>query len=58
VLEPCTGYPLNFDAMKAAGRHRTLSPGETLQTEIRFLVQEGLRCVGSIDTSGKMSESQ
>jgi len=25
VLEPCTGYPLNFEAMKAAGRHRRAS---------------------------------
>jgi hypothetical protein len=57
VLEPCTGYPLNFEAMKAAGRHRSLAPGETLQTDVRFLVQEGLRCVGSVDSSGKMSES-
>jgi galactose mutarotase-like enzyme len=57
VLEPCTGYPLNFEAMKAAGRHRTLAPGESLQTDVRFLVQEGLRSVGSIDSSGKMSEA-
>jgi hypothetical protein len=57
VLEPCTGYPLNFDAMKAAGRHRTLGPGESLQTDVRFLVQEGLGSVGSIDGSGKMSEA-
>jgi len=56
VLEPCTGYPLNFEAMKAAGRHRTLTPGQTLETDVRFLVQEGLRAVGSIDSSGKMSE--
>lgn len=57
VLEPCTGYPLNFDAMKAAGRHRTLAPGESLQTQVRFLVQEGLRSVGSIDASGNMREA-
>ncbi len=56
VLEPCTGYPLNFDAMRAAGRHRSLRPGETLETDVRFLTQEGLRCVGSIDESGRMSE--
>ena len=56
VLEPCTGYPINFEAMKAAGRHRTLNPGETLQTEVRFLVQEGLKSVSSIDTAGRMSE--
>lgn len=57
VLEPCTGYPLNFDAMKAAGRHRSLAPGETLETDVQFLVQEGLRSVGSVDSSGKMSEA-
>jgi len=57
VLEPCTGYPLNFEAMKAAGRHRTLAPGETLQTDVRFLVQEGLRSVGCVDSSGRMSEA-
>jgi galactose mutarotase-like enzyme len=56
VLEPCTGYPLNFDAMKAAGRHRTLAPGQCLQTQVRFLVQEGLRSVGSINASGTMRE--
>jgi hypothetical protein len=57
VLEPCTGYPLNFEAMKAAGRHRTLAPGESLHTRVRFLVQEGLRSVGSIDASGEMREA-
>jgi hypothetical protein len=58
VLEPCTGYPLNFEAMKASGRHRTLRPGESLHTDVRFLIQEGLSSVGSIDPSGKMSEEK
>jgi len=57
VLEPCTGYPLNFEAMKAAGRHRSLAPGEILQTDVRFLVQEGLRSVGSVDASGNMTKA-
>lgn len=57
ALEPCTGYPLNFEAMKAAGRHRSLAPGESLETDVRFMVQEGLRSVGAIDASGKMSEA-
>jgi hypothetical protein len=57
VLEPCTGYPLNFEAMKAAGRQRSLARGESLQTDVRFFVQEGLRSVGSIDASGQMSEA-
>ena len=58
VLEPCTGYPVNFDAMKAAGRHRTLAPGETLETDVQFLVQEGLQSVGAIDNAGNMSEGK
>lgn len=58
VLEPCNGYPLNFEAMRAAGRHRTLSPGESLKTNVRFLVQEGLRCVTSVDEAGVMSEGK
>jgi galactose mutarotase-like enzyme len=57
VLEPCTGYPLNFEAMKRAGRHRSLVPGETLQTDVRFLIQEGLGSVGLVDASGKMREA-
>lgn len=57
VLEPCTGYPLNFEAMKAAGRHRILTPGESLETDVHFLLQEGMRSVGAIDASGKMSEA-
>lgn len=58
VLEPCTGYPLNFAAMKAAGRHRILTPGEALETDVHFLVQEGLRSVRSIDASGTMTEEK
>ena len=54
VLEPCTGYPLTFEAMKAAGRQRTLAPGEVLETDVRFLVQTGLRSVAGIDASGNM----
>ena len=57
VLEPCTGYPISFEAMKAAGHHRTLEPGRTLETEVQFLVQQGLHSVGSVDPTGKMSES-
>ena len=57
VLEPCTGYPLNFEAMRAAGRHRTLVPGQALETNVRFLMQEGLRCVASVDDDGLMIES-
>ena len=58
VLEPCTGYPLNFAAMQAAGRQRTLAAGESLSTEVLFTLQEGLRSVGRIDEQGRMREAQ
>lgn len=54
VLEPCTGYPLNFEAMRAAGRHKTLAPGEILSTEVLFTVQEGLQSVTGIEPNGKI----
>ena len=58
VLEPCTGYPLNFEAMKAAGRHRVLATGESLATEVVFTVQEGLNAVGGIAEDGSLLEEQ
>jgi hypothetical protein len=54
VLEPCTGYPLQFAAMQAAGRARELHPEERLATEVLFTVQEGLDTVGGIDESGRI----
>jgi galactose mutarotase-like enzyme len=40
VLEPCTGYPFNFAAAHAAGRTRILQPGELLETEVLFSVEQ------------------
>ena len=54
VLEPSTGYPLNFDAMLSAGRHRTLAPGQTLATDVLFTVQRGVASVSHIDDDGKI----
>jgi hypothetical protein len=58
VLEPCTGYPLNFAAMEAAGRQRTLTPGESFSTQVLFTLQEGLRSVGNIDEQSRMTEAK
>ncbi len=52
VLEPCTGYPLNFEAMQAAGRHKTLAPGQVLDTEVLFTVQENIQSVQRIEEDG------
>lgn len=54
VLEPCTGYPLNFEAMRAAGRHRLIAPGESLGTTVQFVVQEGLQAVAQINPQGAL----
>jgi galactose mutarotase-like enzyme len=52
VLEPCTGYPLSFDAMRAAGRHRSLEAGGELRTDVKFVVQEGISAVTRIEADG------
>jgi Domain of unknown function (DUF5107) len=52
VLEPCTGYPLNFEAMRAAGRHKLIGLGETLGTDVLFSVREDVSSVASIDPDG------
>lgn len=56
VLEPCTGYPLNFDLMQKAGRHMTLAPAQTLTTGVLFSVHEGVRSVAHMDAAGTMTE--
>ncbi|MGA8151872.1 MAG: hypothetical protein WB952_13045 [Terriglobales bacterium] len=52
VLEPCTGYPLNFEAMRAAGRQRTLAPGEKLSTDVLLTLQEETTEVSRIEPDG------
>ncbi len=54
VLEPCSGYPVDFTAMRAAGRHRTLSAGAQITTEVRFTVEEGIDSVGRIEPDGRI----
>ena len=56
VLEPCTGYPLNFDQMVAMHQQRELAPGESLQTSVMFSVQEGLDSVSAMDWNGGMTK--
>jgi galactose mutarotase-like enzyme len=56
VLEPSTGYPVNFVAMRESARHLTLAPGETLNTEALFAVRQGISSVVHIDDEGTMME--
>ncbi len=55
VLEPCTGYPLDFQAMQAAGRARTLAPGGSLTTEVLFSVQPNTHSVGKVHRDGTIA---
>jgi galactose mutarotase-like enzyme len=57
VLEPCTGYPLNFDALLGAGRHKVLAPGETISTDVLFTAQQGVESVAYVDENGAIMES-
>jgi hypothetical protein len=56
VLEPCTGYPLNFDALVAAGRQRTLPSGGVLETDVLFTVERGHSSIAGIEEDGTMIE--
>lgn len=57
VLEPCTGYPLNFEAMQSAGRARTLAPGSSLTTEVLFSVQRETYSVGRVHRDGTITSA-
>lgn len=52
ALEPWTGWPHQLDRAVAAGRHRTLAPGASLECETMAVVYEGVRSVSRIDRDG------
>lgn len=54
ALEAWTSSPARLDEAIAAGRHRTLRPGETLETEVRFIVYEGLSGVREVTLDGRV----
>jgi galactose mutarotase-like enzyme len=49
ALEPWTGHPQDLDGAIAAGRARTLAPGERLETWVAFALHEGLDRVTGVD---------
>ena len=55
ALEPWTGWPHQLDKAVAAGRHRTLAPGESLQCETMAVVYGGVRSVKGITWDGHVS---
>lgn len=52
VLEPATGYPFQMEKMIAQGQARMLSSGESIETEVTFSVQQGLRSIGGVNQDG------
>jgi len=54
ALEPWTGWPHQLDRAIAAGRHRTLVPGESLECETLAVAYTGLRRVTGIGWAGEV----
>jgi galactose mutarotase-like enzyme len=51
ALEAWTSHPMDLDGAIEAGRARWLQPGETLETEVAFVLHEGLERVAGVDRS-------
>lgn len=54
ALEAWTAFPARLDEVMAAGRARTLAPGASLETEIRFIAHEGLTSVTDVSPEGEV----
>lgn len=52
ALEAWTAHPPRLDEVIAAGRARTLEPGEHLETELRFIAVQGIASVAEIGSDG------
>ncbi len=55
AFEAWTAHPGRLDKVIEAGRQRRLEPGETLETEVRFIAFEGLRSVSDVSADGRVS---
>jgi hypothetical protein len=57
VLEPCTGYPASLQDGVAAGTHRTLQPGHSVETTVTAVPYAGVREVTSVRADGTVKGS-
>jgi galactose mutarotase-like enzyme len=55
AVEPWTAWPARLDEVISAGRQRRLKPGETIETELRYVAYEGMATVSGIDGDGRVS---
>ncbi|MBI3744951.1 MAG: DUF5107 domain-containing protein [Chloroflexi bacterium] len=51
--EPWTSLPMDLDGAIAAGRARSLAPGEILETEVAFALHAGLRRVTRVERTAE-----
>ncbi len=52
ALEAWTAHPPRLDEVIAAGRARSLAPGEQLETEVRFIAFDGIGSVAEVGADG------
>jgi galactose mutarotase-like enzyme len=52
ALEPWTSHPQQLEDAVAAGRAQVLGPGESLETEVAFVIYEGLVDVTAVENVG------
>ena len=48
ALEPWTSHPMQLEEAQAAGRARLLQPGESVETDVAFLIYGGLEAVTAV----------
>jgi len=54
AFEAWTSWPGRLDQAIEAGRHRTLAPGESLETEVSYIAYEGVRSVSHVEPDGRV----
>lgn len=58
AFEAWTSWPTRLDHVIEAGRHRTLDPGEMLETKVSYVAYEGLRSVTDVTPDGQVAGSK
>lgn len=57
ILEPCTGYPISLKGGMAAGTHRTLQPGQSVETTVTAVPYSGFSTVSAVRPDGTVEGS-
>jgi galactose mutarotase-like enzyme len=54
IMEPWTGWPSSLSEAIAAGRARSLEPGEALETEVSAVLYGGVESVSQLESDGSV----